>query len=275
MESGDSGMTLVVKDSAVFRLDVNIDVTRAFVSIMLVEPIVAGMFARLNWDTIDRQRRKVIKNAATWPSGRQAQKYVADMVKGYSAKSRKYKRKPVTLAEASGEVFARGSWSEGTENYMRILEVGGRVVASDWMAIPIHAMRLGGMSRVTAIRAFRKKLAAGVYDYTKSGYLIERLKDRTILAGVLRKSREQPAMLSFQKCFSLIWPKQAVKYNKTLDLLSVSITRAEKYTKAIEARNRVRDHKQTGAMLQRVQRLDANIARLASDIGDQAAKRLT
>lgn len=239
-------------------LSVTVDTSAAHGMLAAVEPVAAVLMAALHWDTIKYHKLTILKRAGNqWPGGRQGQKFLAMRLKGYGSKAAKGQR-PMTMAQAQGESFARGTIGDNSE-YMSLLETGGEVAVT---AVPIAALKAKGMRRSAMLADFKKKLGERAYTITRSGLIIERLKRRSVIVGVIKNSRRQRAILGFHSSFGSIWPKQQTKYNRLIELMVRSISKAQEYVGVMRQRERARDAGKSKKSAARLAELAAKAAEI-------------
>ena len=183
--------------------------------------VMLAALAERNWDTVSHHRRSVLKHHGL-PGKRRAQKMLGANLR------RQVQRRdnPQTIDDVRAEGFGvtlPGQHNQGKSggwgDFLKNLEEGAEITASDWMAIPTTAK----------VAVFRKQLAAGKLRIVKRGILIREVGGkhaRSEFMGVLRFGRSQPAMLGYYRQFDLVVQEEVKEYERDLDRVLTAAGRA-------------------------------------------------
>lgn len=185
--------------------------------------VVAAALQEAMFDAVNHHRKSVIDHHKM-PSKKGGSKMAAATLHRYSKRGTD-RAKPMQMeAESFG--------AAQNHRFLTHLEEGGRVVASDWMAIPImggfRTLKSGERMTHANFHKFMKSNQLQAVRTSKGDILLvhhakarkvkgEMRGERSTIMGVLKKSRTQRPMLGFAEQWNRIQPKHLAKFDKILD----------------------------------------------------------
>jgi len=204
-------------------LDIQARVADVAATLGGIPDAVAAALHEAMFDLVNHHRRSVLKHHGL-PSKRRAQKMLAAQLHRYTKRGME-RANPI---EMSAESFGASS----TPKFLLNLEYGGPIRSDDWMAIPVEGGLFMNKSGERMTHAnFRKFLTSNKLRAvsTRRGILLVKEQSRsktktgeikgarTVVYGVLRKSRTQRPMLGFNHAWEKNLPEQLAKFDKILD----------------------------------------------------------
>ena len=202
----------------------------------------AEVAGALRWRVLDlllHQRASTGKKVAVeFPAGRRAQKR-------WFARSFQYSREAVEIGKVGGEVFAVGGAANPAKrgrDFWDLLQTGGVIYARSPMfipfgprgAVPAEARSRGrvlrdfslGDPRVSVINT-RARRGLVAFEPSRFDARTRRgIASTTLLVGVLRRSRRQPALLRWTQVFAEVYPKHAAEFDRVFDRVLTESGRA-------------------------------------------------
>lgn len=216
-------MADVIEIPGVVKEGVSISVNEVLATLGYVPAALIGALSFRNFDLTSHHRKSVLKYQK-FPAGRRAQRMIAAGLHRYGRK----RTAPEAISDVVGETFAAANSGVLAEDYFKHVEFGGVVRSKEYMAIPLAGGRRGSGPGDKATSLFRKLVAEKGFDIRPGGWLTYTTKDgkKSILMGVLRRQRHQPAVLGFYDQFDKIMPKHLARYERDIGMALTEAGRA-------------------------------------------------
>lgn len=238
-------------------VELDVKIAEALAAVALLPAGTQGAFRERIYDLLSHHRLSVLRHHGL-PGGRPAQQMLATRLYRYTRAETKGGRIVELVGEGfaaaeSGEIFARGN--------LALLEHGGTVSSGQPMAIPTGQGRgqFGGGLRTHG--NFASLLRSRGLDVSPSGALFTSTARgglRTVLWGVLRRSRRQRPVLGYYRQFEDVQRRHVSKFERDLELAMTASGRI-----ALEERAKEKAHRRAVYVATLRKYLEAHPGRLA------------
>jgi len=234
---GGDAVTAAAANQHTPKIEWSFRIGKAMDQLAALAPSLKSVFSWILYDIVSHHRLSVMKHNKM-PGRREAQKMLATRLFRYVSIGHQSGGRMDDMDEHD-DIYAEsfvaaetGEMYTKNKKFFQILEQGGSVVASGFMAIPIQALAVRGLSaRASGLNRLRQGLAdrrfAIVNSSRSSGLLVDDdPTNKSVLMGVLRTRLQIKPMLNFNAQWEKVLARNVPRLERGLHRAMTAAGRA-------------------------------------------------